>query len=115
MAALATFGVTFGISVYACTTKTDFTFFGGLLFSLLSCLIILTLFSFFFEFLNAIICIFGVLLYSLYLLYDTQLLLGKFGVEYSVDDYILASLNIYLDIIQIFLYILEILGRMSDR
>ena len=46
-----------------------------------------------------------------YLVYDTQLIMGKFGVAYSVDDYIFATLEIYMDIIRLFLLILRILGR----
>ena len=55
-----------------------------------------------------------VVIYSIYLLYDTQLIMGKFGNEYSIDDYIFAALNLYLDIINLFLYILQILGA-SNR
>lgn len=115
MAAFATLAITVSITLYAITTKKDFTFGGGMLFSGLCSLLLLTLFSFIFPFLHTLICVFGVLLYSMYLLYDTQLIFGKVGLEYDVDDYILAALNIYLDIIQIFLYILEIIGSLSNN
>jgi FtsH-binding integral membrane protein len=115
MAAFATLAITVSITIYALTTKEDFTFGGGMLFSAACGLLLLTLFSFIFPFLHALICVFGVLLYSMYLLYDTQLIFGKVGLEYDVDDYILASLNIYLDIIQIFLYLLELFGRLSNN
>jgi FtsH-binding integral membrane protein len=115
MAAVSTFTVTAAITLYAWTTKTDFTYLGGFLFSCVSCILLLTIFSFFMPFLHILICVFGVFVYSLYLLYDTQLIFGKVGVEYSVDDYIIAALNIYLDIIQIFIYLLEIFGRLSDN
>lgn len=32
-------------------------------------------------------------LFSLYIVYDTQLVSGKFGHEYSIDDYIIAAAN----------------------
>ena len=52
-------------------------------------------------------CLFGkslrhLLLFSLFIIYDTWLILNKFGP----DDYIMASIQLYLDIINLFLYIL---------
>ena len=52
---------------------------------------------------------------GIYLIYDTQLIMGKFGLAYSVDDYIFATLEIYMDIIRLFLLILRILGNASRR
>lgn len=54
----------------------------------------------------------GALLFSVYLIYDTQLMMGgdhKFSI--SPEEYVFAALNIYLDIIMIFLYILRLFGR----
>ena len=56
-------------------------------------------------------CAMGVILFGMYLVYDTQLICGKHKLKLSIDDYIIAALILYIDIIQIFLYILEILGR----
>ena len=36
--------------------------------------------------------------------------MGKIGDVYTLDDYIIASVDIYLDIINIFLYLLRLLG-----
>ena len=49
-----------------------------------------------------------VIIYSLYLVYDTQLMIARIGYEYSIDDYVFAAINIYLDIINILIYILRI-------
>jgi FtsH-binding integral membrane protein len=112
MAGGLTLAVTVALTVYACTTKTDFTFCGGFLFCFGTILFVWGLFSLIFGFYsNTLYCCLGVVCYSLYLIYDTQLIMGKFGNEFSIDDYVFAALNIYLDIIQIFLYILQILGR----
>ena len=48
---------------------------------------------------------------SIYLIFDTQLVVGKLGIAYSIDDYIFASLNLYLDILNIFLYVLTLLSN----
>ena len=51
------------------------------------------------------------LLFGLYLVYDTQVIMKKFGEVYQIDDYILASIFIYMDIINLFLEILSALGK----
>ena len=114
ISAACTLAVTGAITMYAFVTKEDFTFMGGFLSSSLILLFIFSLLVFIFPIMNALVCVFGLLLYSMYLLVDTQMILGKFGNEYSIDDYIIASLAIYLDVIQIFLYILQIIARLSN-
>ena len=47
----------------------------------------------------------GALLFSGYILYDTSVILHKLGP----DDYIVAAINLYLDIVNLFLYLLQIL------
>ncbi|KXJ67886.1 hypothetical protein RP20_CCG008096 [Aedes albopictus] len=57
----------------------------------------------------------GALLFSIYLIYDTQLMMGgehKYSI--SPEEYIFAALNLYLDIINIFMYILTIIGASRD-
>ena len=115
---ILTAGVTCSLTYYARTTKTDFTFCGGILFA--SVFIIFTMGTFFlilgiskynFPLLNILYSGLGVFVYSLYLIFDTQLIMGKFGNGYNIDDYLIASLNIYIYIIQLFIYILELFGR----
>lgn len=57
----------------------------------------------------------GALVFSVYLVYDTQLMMGG-NHKYSIspEEYIFAALNLYLDIINIFLYILTIIGASRD-
>lgn len=52
----------------------------------------------------------GALLFSIYIIYDTQLILGKGEYKFSMDDAYLAAINLYLDIINLFLFILQIIG-----
>jgi FtsH-binding integral membrane protein len=53
----------------------------------------------------------GALVFSLYIVYDTQLMMGG-NRKYALDpeEYIFAALNIYLDVINLFMYILMIVG-----
>ena len=54
----------------------------------------------------------GALVFSLYLIYDTQIMMGgKHKYALSPEEYIFAALNLYLDIINLFLYILSIFGN----
>ena len=113
-AAALTAGVTVALTIYAFTTKTDFTWLGGMLFAGICILIVTGLLYYIIrptEVLYLLYCAAGVFIYSIYLIYDTQLISGKFGNAFEIDDYVIAAVNVYLDIINIFLYILSILGR----
>lgn len=46
----------------------------------------------------------------MHLIYDLQLMMAGKAVQVSPDDYISSALSIFLDIINIFLMILAILG-----
>ena len=59
---------------------------------------------------NAMISMFIVALFGMYLIYDMQKLSGKFGEEYKIDDYIIAALTIYTDIILIFKQLIMLLS-----
>merc|ERR1712048_107981 len=55
----------------------------------------------------------GALIFSCYLVFDIQLLMHGKRVQLSPDDYVFAALNLYLDIVQLFLHILRLYGEMS--
>ena len=53
----------------------------------------------------------GALIFSAYLVFDTQLMLGgKHKYSLSPEEYIFAALNLYLDIINIFMMLLLIIS-----
>ena len=110
MASSMTFFITIALTIYACTTKTDFTVCDSLLF-IGSCIILLFGIFFFFTHSNTIhiiMCCLGVFIYSIYLIYDTQMLIGSKEKTLEYDDYIIGSLMLYLDIINIFMNLLEL-------
>jgi FtsH-binding integral membrane protein len=53
--------------------------------------------------------------YTIYLLIDTQLVLGGKNASLSLDNYVLGAIIIYIDIVQMFLQILKILGKKKDE
>lgn len=121
--ALAATALTFfSLTAYACFTKTDFTGCGPYLYA---ALLGLTSFGFMMmiwsmfapvpPFMKTIQGLFGVILFSFYIIYDTQMIVGgSHKVQFDVDDYVFAALNLYLDIINMFLYMLELFGDRSS-
>ncbi|TMS10682.1 Protein lifeguard 1 [Larimichthys crocea] len=105
--------VCFTVVIFSLQTKYDFTSCHGVLFV---CLIVLILFGLLCIFIrNKILHIvyagLGALLFTCFLAVDTQLLLGNKELALSPEEYVFAALNLYTDIINIFLYILAIIGR----
>jgi protein lifeguard len=111
-AAVSTVGITVGVTIYACTTKTDYTMCGPLLFVLGFAFVFICPFFFFLSnTAHVFFAYIGVILFSFYLLFDTQLIMGGKRYELSIDDYIMAAMILYLDIINIFLELLKIFGN----
>jgi protein lifeguard len=53
----------------------------------------------------------GALIFCIYLVYDIQLMMGgKHKYSISPEEYIFAALNLYVDIVNIFMYILMLIG-----
>ena len=64
------------------------------------------------EMMEKVLCLVFTLLFGVYLVYDTQVIMKKFGQEvFQVDDYIFAAIQIYLDIINLFMIILSVFGK----
>lgn len=56
-------------------------------------------------------CGMGVVCFTLYLAFDTKMIMGGGRFQLDPDDYIVAVVQLYVDIVQIFLYLLQIFGR----
>ncbi|QQP51342.1 Fas apoptotic inhibitory molecule 2, partial [Caligus rogercresseyi] len=64
---------------------------------------------------NIIYAALGALIFSVYIIFDTQMMVGgthKYSI--SPEEYIFASLNLYLDVINLFMMILSLIGS-SNR
>lgn len=116
IAAVLTAAMVIALTIYACTTKTDFTVCGGALFVCGVVVIIASFIGFFIRdrVYQLILSCVSTILFSMYLIYDTQLILGKGELALTVDDYIFAAMNLYLDIIMIFIEILKIVGSSNN-
>lgn len=103
------------LTLFAFQTKWDFTVMGGGLFVAVIVLMIVGIIAMFLPKNSVIHLIYagcGAILFSLYLIYDTQLMMGgKHKYSISPEEYIFGALNLYMDIINIFLFILQIIGN----
>merc|ERR1719277_1947171 len=113
--------VVFGLTLFACQTSIDFTVMGAYLFAAVLVLLgfgfMLSMASLFgatgpaFQGLRLVYALGGALIFSMFLVYDTQLIIGgKHKHQFGTDDYIMACLNLYIDIIQLFLFLLQLFG-----
>ena len=104
---LSTFGV---LSLYAMVSKRDFSAWGSFFIVGLWVLIATSVLNFFFQSAVASLWISGatVLVFSGLLVFDTWRLLRS--GQYGPDDYVPAAVNIYLDLLNMFLAILSLLG-----
>jgi len=102
--------ITLGLTLFAFQTKYDFTGYGPYLLSFLLTIIFMGILSLFItsQFYNILYSSIGSLLFSFYIVYDTQLIIGgKHKYQYDSDEHVFAAISLYLDIINLFLYLLQ--------
>lgn len=118
--------VVFGLTVYALRTNNDFTTAGPYLFTALLVLcgtgFLMWAVSAFgyqhsplFGYMQVAYAAGGALLFSFFIIYDMQMVVGgNHKHEFSIDDYAMAAMCLYIDILQLFLSLLQLLGRAED-
>ncbi|KAI1294754.1 Protein lifeguard 1 [Halotydeus destructor] len=111
-----TMAITLGLTIFAFQTKIDFTVYMQLVFVVGLAFFLFSITTIFMRtaLLNRIIAAFGAILFSFYIVIDTQLIVGGGRHEISPEEYIMAALMIYSDIINLFLYLLRLFGDSSD-
>lgn len=107
-AATLTLIITGGLTAYTFQTKRDFTHWGAGLFIGLLFLIGLGFLNVFVgsNSMEMMMAGGGALLFSLFIVFDTQMMMQKL----SPEEYILATINLYLDILNLFLELLRLFG-----
>ncbi|KAK7574170.1 hypothetical protein V9T40_011361 [Parthenolecanium corni] len=103
--------ICFALTIFSFQTKINFTFMRGILLIALVILLIFGITLMFWpnpEGARLVYACLGALLFSVYLVYDTQLMIGGEQHEYSIfpeilpEDYVFAALTLYLDIVKPF-------------
>lgn len=116
------FGLTalfFGaFALYGRCTKTDLSRLGPLLIGGVIFLLVAGLLSFFINFtmLERVICMVGIVVFLCFTAYDTQKIKANYEYFYGDEDMlqkasIYSALQLYLDFINLFLYLLRFLGK----
>lgn len=105
-------GVCLGVSLFSFHSKFDFTSCGGVLFILVWVLFLFGIIAIFTrnEIMTTVYAGAGALLFTLFLAYDTQMIMGGKKHEISPEEHIFAAMQIYLDIVYIFMFLLMLLG-----
>ena len=99
-----------GLTFYVIASKKDFSFLGGFLITGLIVVLVGSLLNAFFFHSAAgefVIAAGGVILFSGFILYDTSNILRY----YDVEDYTSATLALYLDLLNLFLFLLRLLSN----
>lgn len=109
-ASMITAALFLGLTIYAFTSKRDFSFLGATLFPCLFALTIYGLVSMFVPsmrtgLMGLLYSFGGALIFCGYIVFDTFRVLQVLGP----DDYIEAAIQLYLDIINLFMYVLQLL------
>ncbi|MBP1965303.1 Bax inhibitor-1/YccA family protein [Paenibacillus aceris] len=108
----ATAAIFGGLAFYAHRSQRDFSFLGGFLFAGTIGLVLMSVIGMFVNFgsiTNLIWSMIGILIFSGWVLYDVAQYRNGVGSE----EVPLAALNIYLDFINLFLYILRFLASIA--
>ena len=113
-ALIFTLGIFVALTLFACQTKYDFTSWMPYLFGALWILIIFGFMSAFFPYNSKVELGYGIvssLIFSGYILVDTQLIMR----HYQVEEEIAAAMSLYLDVINLFLSILRVLNSSQNN
>lgn len=101
-----------GLTVFTFQSKIDFSFLGAFLSMGLGALILWGFFAMIFGVgTGYVFALLGCIIFSGYILFDTWLIMDKLNPH----EYVLAAIMLYLDIINLFLYILQLLASSDDR
>ena len=115
-AAFFTAAIVLSLTVYAFTTKKDFTVFGGLAFMIsIGLLIFGIVCAFLGPQMYLIYCFLSVCAFGFYLIIDTQMVVGQNKYELETDDYIIGAIILYVDIVNIFIYLVQIFGNLCSK
>lgn len=108
-AAVLTTAVTLGLTAYVHKTGKDFSRMGGFLFAGLIVVILASIAAIFVPAMQAAVSAVAALLFSGFILYDTSRL-----VRGEEDNYVMAAVSMYLNVLNLFLSILQLLGLSRD-
>jgi len=112
-ALLITLGIFVGLSVFTLQSKYDFSGMGPYLVGILWLFLIVGFIQLFFPFNSGFELFLGIggsILFSAFIIYDTSVIMHQL----SPEEYIIAAISLYLDILNLFLSILRVLNSLNQ-
>ncbi|GIQ80180.1 Bax inhibitor 1-related protein [Kipferlia bialata] len=107
-AASITLGVFSAVTLYAMTATKDFRYLYPTMGGILLGMAVAAFWSRFLPLNETLYCLAGAIVFAMYLMIDTQIVAQRL----PVDEWVLGAIEVYLDIANLFIYIL---GLLSDR
>ncbi|XP_043107573.1 fas apoptotic inhibitory molecule 2b [Puntigrus tetrazona] len=104
------------VTIFSFQSKIDITSFQGLLFILCMVMFFCAMVMGFVvpfgyvPWLHAVYASVGAVVFTMFLAFDTQLLIGNKQYAMSPEEYIFATLTLYLDIVYLFTFLLQLFG-----
>ena len=97
------------LTLFAMQSRVEWSFLGAGLYGSLYLLIVAGLLGLVLrsDLLMTLYALAGSLIFCIYIIYDTYLITRKLGY----DDYIVAAIELYLDMLNLVLFLLSLLGR----
>ena len=116
MALILTFITVATLTLYAKHSKKDFTILGGTFFVSMNLFVIGNMITYIIgaQYSSYVVICCCCIVFSTYIIYDTQLIIGDGGERFSEDDYILATMLLYIDIINLFVQMLKLISKAMD-
>lgn len=117
-AAYLTAAVVGVLAVYALRSKTEISYHGGLILMISLGSLVLTFLSWLtgVRFFDSLIFAGACVISGLYLIYDVKMLMGRDNrMKLSLDDYIKGSMHLYIDVVKIFINILQMFANKAEE
>ncbi|RHZ54190.1 hypothetical protein Glove_429g48 [Diversispora epigaea] len=108
-----TFGVFIALQVFTLQSKFDFSSWGPFLYAGLWVIIFASIIGWLFPYdrgYHIVISVIAAFLFSAYIIYDTYMIFKRM----SPEEYVMAAVDLYLDILNLFVVILALFGGASE-
>ena len=111
MAGATTAAAVIALTIYAWVTDINFEFCAAILIVSLVVVLIGSLVGMFYHAVwwHTMISIAVVILFCCYIVFDTQMIIGK-NSSLEIDEYVFAAMMLYIDIVYLFLEIQKLMG-----
>jgi len=117
-AAYITAAVVASLAIYALQSKTEISYHGCLILMISLGSLVLTFLSWVtgLRFFDSLVFAGACVISGLYLIYDVKMLMGKDNRQkLTLDDYIKGSMHLYIDVVKIFINILQMFASKAEE